>query len=218
MPWSFARGFLAARSRSLQDPDPRRDLHDGLGPMLGGLTLGLDAARSTLAEDPATTDALLAELKAQTREAVSDVRRLVHGLRPPALDDLGLVSAIRQQASKHGHLAGDSAAETQGSTNGLTFTVEAPGDLPQLPAAVEVACYRMAQEAITNVSRHARARSCAISLYVDEVLSQLVLEVSDDGVGMPEGRRAGVGMSSMLERAEGGTRVLASLPLPEEEQ
>jgi signal transduction histidine kinase len=207
----------------------RRDLHDGLGPTLGGLTLGLDAARITLAEDPGTTDELLAELKAQTREAVSDVRRLVHGLRPPALDDLGLVSAIRQQASKYGHLADVSAADTQGSAprNELTFTVEAPIDLPSLPAAVEVACYRMAQEAITNVSRHSRARRCSISLSVDEIRNELVLEVADNGVGMPQRRRAGVGMSSMRERAEelggtltiesteGGTCVIALLPLPE---
>ncbi|HEX2742721.1 MAG TPA: sensor histidine kinase [Rubrobacter sp.] len=212
----------------------RRDLHDGLGPTLGGLTLGLDAARSTLAGDPGTTDELLAELKAQTREAVSDVRRLVHDLRPPALDDLGLVSAIRQQAAKHGHLQGDTVAGMQGASpmNGLAFTVDAPIDLPTLPAAVEVACYRIGQEAITNVSRHARASTCSIRISVEENRSELVLEVADDGVGMPESRRAGVGMSSMRERAEelggtlriespakeGGTRVLAWLPLPEEEE
>ena len=211
----------------------RRDLHDGLGPTLGGLTLGLDAARTTLAEDPGTTEVLLAELKAQTREAVSDVRRLVHGLRPPALDDLGLVAAIRQQAAKHGDLSGEPAGGTQGSParNGLTLSVDAPDHLPPLPAAVEVACYRIAQEAITNVSRHAGASSCRICLSVDEVRGALVLEVADDGVGMPEGRRAGVGMSSMRERAEelggtlavernpgGGTRVLARVPLPGEEE
>lgn len=207
----------------------RRDLHDGLGPTLGGLTLGLDAARSTLAEDPGMTEVLLAELKSQTQDAVSDVRRLVYNLRPPALDDLGLVAAIRQQAAKHGDLSGEPAGGTQGrSRNGLAFAVEAPEDLPPLPAAVEVACYRIAQEAITNVSRHAGARSCRLSLSVDEVRCALVLEVADDGSGMPEGRRAGVGMSSMRERAEelggtltvernpgGGTRVLARLPLPE---
>ena len=210
----------------------RRDLHDGLGPTLGGITLGLDAARSTLSEDPATTEALLMDLKAQTQEAVSDVRRLVHGLRPPALDDLGLVSAIRQQAAQHGHLNGDTAASTQGpdpKIHGLSFSVDAPEDLPPLPAAVEVACYRISQEAITNVSRHARARSCWIRLDVDQIRNELVLEISDDGVGMAEGRRAGVGMSSMRERAEelggtlrieragseGGTLVLARLPLPE---
>jgi signal transduction histidine kinase len=99
--------------------------------------------------------------------------------------------------------------------------------LPPLPAAVEVACYRIAQEAITNVSRHARASRCWISLRVDEVWEALVLEVVDDGEGVPEGRLAGVGTSSMRERAEelggtlriepireGGTRVSARLPLP----
>jgi signal transduction histidine kinase len=211
----------------------RRDLHDGLGPTLGGLTLGLDAARSSLSENPSATKVLLADLKAQTQDAVSDVRRLVHGLRPPALDDLGLVSAIRQQAAKHGHLSLDPARRKgRPGKNELTFMVEAPEDLLPLPAAVEVASYRIAQEAITNVSRHAGARSCSISLSVDELRNELVLEVADDGVGMPEGRRAGVGMSSMRERAEeldgtltieragpeGGTRVLARLPLPEEEE
>jgi signal transduction histidine kinase len=117
----------------------------------------------------------------------------------------------------------------------LSLWVDAPEELPPLPAAVEVACYRISQEAITNVSRHARARSCWIRLEVDEVRNELVLEIKDDGVGMAEGRRAGVGMSSMRERSEelggslriergafsssneGGTRVVARLPLPEEE-
>jgi signal transduction histidine kinase len=211
----------------------RRDLHDGLGPTLGGLTLGLDAARSMLARDPEGAEALLSELKAQTQEAVSSVRRLVYGLRPPALDDLGLVSAIRQQASKHGYLRDDLsrlAGEAEGK-NGLTFSVEAPEHLPPLPAAVEAACYRIAQEAIINVSRHAQASACRISLSVDHGEHALELEITDDGVGIPEGRLAGVGMSSMRERAEElggtldiemgperGTRVLASLRLPEKEE
>jgi signal transduction histidine kinase len=209
----------------------RRDLHDGLGPTLGGLTLGLDAARSTLPQGASTTDVLLRELKAQTQEAVSDIRRLAHGLRPPALDDLGLVPAIRQQAAKHGHLSNDlpvSAQEMQ-PKNGTIFSVEAPDNLPSLPAAVEVACYRIIQEAIANVSRHAKAGSCHISLAVDEARDMLVVGVTDDGIGIPEGRRAGVGMASMRERAEelggalavernpeGGTRVVARLPLPQE--
>ncbi len=212
----------------------RRDLHDGLGPTLGGLTLGLDAARSTLPQGADTTEALLSELKAQTREAVSDVRRLVHGLRPPALDDLGLVPAIRQQASKHGLLADNPSGGVLGEAshkNGLVFSVEAPKQLPPLSAAVEVACYRITQEAVTNVSRHAKASHCRVSLTVDESRDALVLEVTDDGVGLPDDRLAGVGMSSMRERAEelggklavernpeGGTRVLANLPLPGKEE
>lgn len=212
----------------------RRDLHDGLGPMLGSLTLGLDVARRTLPKGASTTEELLAELKAQTQEAVSDIRRLAHGLRPPALDDLGLVPAIRQQAAKHGRLRDDPSASMEGKGNegGVSFLVDAEKNLPPLPAAVEVACYRITQEAITNVSRHARAGFCRIRLAVDVARDALVLEIADDGVGIPNDRHAGVGMNSMRERAEeldgtfvaernpeeGGTRVLASLPLSAKEE
>jgi len=214
----------------------RRDLHDGLGPMLGALTLGLDTTRLALAQDdPKAVDELLFELKSQTKEAVSDVRRLVYGLRPPALDDLGLVLAIRQQGANHGLLAddvsnGSSNGKATGwvnSKNGLVFQVEASDDLPTLPAAVEVACYRVAQEAITNAARHSSASACRLSLSLDEADRILELEVVDDGMGIPENHSAGVGMSSMRERAEelggtllveavpeGGTRVLARMPLP----
>ncbi|HEX6710815.1 MAG TPA: GAF domain-containing sensor histidine kinase [Rubrobacter sp.] len=201
----------------------RRDLHDGLGPTLSGLSLGLDVSLKTLRSEPGEAEHLLAELKSRTREAVADVRRLVYGLRPPALDDLGLVQAIRDLASRYGYLAEDSEKRREDDT---AFYVEAPEELPPLPAAVEVATYRIAQEAITNVSRHARARSCRIRLTIDEGGDELMLEVSDDGVGLPEDRKAGVGTSSMSERAEelggkctvapdpaGGTRVAAHLPL-----
>jgi signal transduction histidine kinase len=213
----------------------RRDLHDGLGPTLGALTLGLDTTRLALAQDdPKAVEALLMELKSQAQEAVSDVRRLVYGLRPPALDDLGLVPAIQQQAANRGLLA-DAFPNGQGprwenSKNGLVFRVKAPDDLPSLPAAVEVACYRIAQEAITNTARHSGASSCLVSLCLDEADGTLQLEVSDDGKGVAEDRSAGVGMSSMRERAEelggtltvgalpeGGTRILARLPLPARE-
>ena len=209
----------------------RRNLHDGLGPTLAGLTFGLDAARSLLVREPENAEALLGELRNQTQGAVSEIRRLVYDLRPPALDDLGLVAAIREQAARHGHLLGnDSSDEARGvgREDGLTFSVEAPEHLPPLPAAVEVACYRIAQEALTNVARHAQARACRVRLSIDGGGDTLELEVADDGVGVAEGRRAGVGLSSMRERAaelggtyvvtpassSGGTRVLAWLPLP----
>ena len=214
----------------------RRDLHDGLGPTLGALTLGLDTTRLALAQDdPKAVDELLVELKSHTQDAVSDVRRLVYGLRPPALDDLGLVPAIRQQAANRGLLA-DAFPNGQGprwenSKNGLVFRVQAPDDLPSLPAAVEVACYRIAQEALTNTARHSGASSCLVSLCLEEADGTLQLEVSDDGKGVAEDRSAGVGMSSMRERAEelggtlsvgalpeGGTRILARLPLPAREE
>ena len=169
---------------------------------------------------------MLSRLKEQTKDAVVDIRRLVYGLRPPALDDLGLVAAIREQAAAHGHLR-DAPHGRRGI--GPSFGVEAPESLPPLPAAVEVACYRIAQEAITNVARHARATACDVRISVDGEKGELALEISDDGVGLPgtEGRHAGVGLYSMRERTDelggvlslsgspgGGTLVSARLPLP----
>jgi signal transduction histidine kinase len=135
-------------------------------------------------------------------------------LRPPALDDLGLVGALRQAAG---------AYDVPGQ-DGVRVDISAP-DLPVLPAAVEVAAYRIAVEALTNVVRHAAAPSCSIRLSVDG--AQLRIEVEDDGVGLPDPVRPGVGLASMRERAEelggtwgitpgasGGLRVTALLPLP----
>jgi two-component system NarL family sensor kinase len=212
----------------------RRDLHDGLGPTLASFALKLDAARKLVSSNPQDTELLLSRLKEQTQETVSDVRRLVYGLRPPALDDLGLFAAIRQQAESHGFVVDDysgSAGKESTEEAGLTFNLETREDVPALPAAVEVACYRIVQEALTNVARHARAKTCHVRLSVDRAGRTLELGIRDDGVGMSEGRRAGVGLSSMRERAEelggtlaiepgseGGTRVLARLPLPTSEE
>ena len=202
----------------------RRNLHDGLAPTLAGLAHKHDAARDLLAQDPAAVDALLAELKAKTREAISNIRRLVYDLRPPALDQLGLVSAIREQAANHGL-----REEGLGNINGSIFSIEAPEHLPPLPAAVEVAAYRIAQEALTNVARHARARTCRTHLSLDN--KELKLEIIDDGVGLPANCHAGIGLISMRERAAelggtcmvapvptGGTRVIAHLPLSDSEE
>ena len=208
----------------------RRDLHDGLGPTLASFALKLEGARKLVRRKPEDAEVLLSRLTEQTQDTVMDVRRLVYGLRPPALDDLGLVAAIRQQAESYGFVAhkdfsGAAGDEVSGET-GLIFSLEAPGNMPTLPAAVEVACYRIAQEAITNVARHAHAKTCRVRLSVDLGAGVLEVEITDDGAGMPEERVAGVGLSSMRERAEelggiltiepgpqGGTRVLARLPL-----
>jgi signal transduction histidine kinase len=200
----------------------RRDLHDGLGPQLSGQALTIDAIRSLLKhDDRAAAEELLVDLKAQTRGAAADIRRLVYALRPPALDSLGLVGALHKSAAQCGR---------DGS---LRVDVEAPETIPPLPAAVEVACYRIAEEALTNVVRHAEAQTCALSLAIDE--GTLRLEVRDDGRGLPDSRagetgRAGVGMTTMRERAaelggrlvvealpEGGTCARAELPLPRED-
>jgi signal transduction histidine kinase len=190
----------------------RRDLHDGLGPMLGSLTLKLDVAGDLLDRDPAAALALLRGLKTQAQSAVADVRRLVYALRPPALDDLGLLGAIRETAAQYGG-------------RGLSISIEAPEELPPLPAAVEVATYRIAQEALTNVVRHAAASECVVRLKLDEAAGMLRLEIWDDGRGVRPDRGRGVGIASMRERAAelggdcvveslsaGGTRVRATLP------
>jgi signal transduction histidine kinase len=206
----------------------RRDLHDGFGPTLASLALGLGAARKLMASNELRdADEVLARLEQETEDTVADVRRLIYGLRPPALDDLGLLVAIRQQAESQGMASAPIDTRTDAyRENELVFRMRAPEELPALPAAVEVAAYRIIQEALTNVARHAGAKTCRVRLSVDEATDSLQLEVTDDGVGISEDRRAGVGLSSMCERAvelggicdvkpipTGGTRVLVRLPL-----
>ena len=173
----------------------RRDLHDGVGPRLAALTLKIETARNRLSHDPAA-DYLLSDLAGRAHEAVADVRRSVHALRPPVLDELGLIPALRETAAQYGG-------------GGLHISVRAPESLPPLPAAVEVAAYRIAQEAITNVVRHAGAGRCAVVLDLDAG-GALRLEVEDDGRGMGADAGLGVGLHSMRERAEelGGTLVV----------
>jgi signal transduction histidine kinase len=192
----------------------RRDLHDGLGPRLASLTLKLETARNRLAHDP-LADSLLSDLITRTQEAVADIRRLVHALRPPALDALGLIPALHEQMLQYGDLGDHS----------IQISLEAPDYLPPLPAAVEVAAFRITQEALTNVVRHSQASRCVVSLALREREGALDLEITDNGRGLPPTRGTGVGLASMRERAEelggtceiepmpsGGTRVHARLP------
>jgi signal transduction histidine kinase len=176
----------------------RRDLHDGLGPQLASLTLTLAAARELLRHDVDAADMLLQELAIHTQAAIADIRRVVYDLRPPALDDLGLVLALREQAAHY-------------SQAGLQITIDAPEQLPPLPAAVEVAAYRIVQEALTNVVRHAQAQTCAVCLTLSDAFD---VEIHDDGVGLPPSGRAGVGLTSMRERTTelGGTCQIESVP------
>lgn len=197
----------------------RRDLHDGLGPLLAAMTLRLDAAANLVGRDAAAADELLAGLVGDVRRVRLDIRRLVDDLRPPALDEFGLAGAIRDGV---GRIAGPDGSD------GPAVSLELAGPLPDLPAAVEVAAYRIALEAVTNVVRHAGARTCRVRLELaEEAGPVLVLAVEDDGRGLPPDLRAGVGLVSMRERATelggqwmigpgpgGGTRLQARLPLP----
>ncbi len=198
----------------------RRNLHDGLGPALSSAMLKLGAARRLLPSGSPADD-LIVEVREDMRTTVADVRGLVYDLRPPALDQLGLVPTIHDYAEQ---CASDDPA-------GMRVTVDAPEQLPPLPAAVEVAAYYIAREAITNTMRHARARSCRVHLALQDGPErvELRLEITDDGVGLPYERHLGVGLSSMRERAEelggkfsvesppeGGTCVVARLPVGKE--
>jgi two-component system NarL family sensor kinase len=182
----------------------RRDLHDGLGPALATLAMGLDSARDLLDEDPARAAVLLGQLSDQTRDEIAEVRRLVDGLRPPVLDQLGLVSALRQRAEEH------NVAVRSGTRGGLIWSVDAAEDLEPLPAAVEVAAYRIVVEAVANAVRHSSAEACAVSLRRDP--HALRIEVLDTGVGLPPDPVPGVGLGSIRERAEelGGTCSITS--------
>jgi signal transduction histidine kinase len=190
----------------------RRDLHDGLGPILTAVTLKADAARSALATAPDRTDALLVELRGDANQAIGDLRRVIYDLRPAALDELGLLGALDEQVDRFGR-------------QGLSISLQAPPALPMLPAAVEVATYRIVTEALTNVARHAHAHQVTITITVD---GELYLVVHDDGTtptANGDGWRPGTGLQSMNERVAevGGTlevgptatggRVQASLPL-----
>ncbi len=163
----------------------RRELHDGLGPVLASLTLKVDAARDELAYDTAAAAEMLAGLKGDLQAAVEDVRRLAYDLRPPALDDLGLAASLCLLAERY-------------QSGSLAITCDLPEHLPPLPAAVEVAIYRITGEALTNVVRHAGARTCRVRLAVTD---RVELTISDDGRGLSADAVAGVGLLSIRERA-----------------
>ena len=181
----------------------RRDLHDELGPQLASQALMIEALEKLVHQDPDKTARILRSLKLQSQGAVKEIRQIVYNLRPPALDNLGLAGALREAISSYQH-------------SGVAFHLQAPEQLPPLPAAVEVAAFRIGQEALTNVVRHAQASRCTLHLeYVEgERGAELQLEIVDDGTGVPDGRSPGVGLNSMRERVAelGGDFRLESLP------
>ena len=168
----------------------RRDLHDGLGPVLTGVVLNAEAALRLLRTDPARSETLLGELRDQTTGALEDVRRLVYELRPPALDSMGLAGALREYATMLSRRADGSP---------LMVSVDIPEPLGDLPAAVEVAAYRIVTEGLTNVTRHSSAGTAVITLAVRD--GELHVAVHDDGVNVAGGWQPGVGLTSIRERA-----------------
>lgn len=193
----------------------QRDLHDGLGPQLTALSLKMEAARNRLRRDPDGAEALLAETGVEARGAVGDVRRIVYALGDPSLDALGLVAALQDRAERF-----------ERTSDHLTVSVTAAYPFGPLPAAVEVAAFRIATEAVNNAVRHGHAGDCQVRLDTNGALHLLI---DDDGRGLCDGWAPGVGIRSMRERvgelggactivpATTGTRVAVTLPLPAEE-
>lgn len=178
----------------------RRDLHDGIGPTLASLSQRIDTAAELMDSHPEKSKQLLKDLKGQVRESVAEIRRLVYALRPPVLDEFGLVSAIREYTAQYS------------GPHGLKITLDVTEPLPALPAAVEVAAYRIVLEAFTNVVRHSQATSCLIQIHIEN--STLFLTIADNGRGLREESHAGVGFTSMRERAQelGGACAIHNTP------
>jgi two-component system, NarL family, sensor kinase len=189
----------------------RRDLHDGVGPSLTGISMGLRTVLRRLrrtGSDPQDV-ALLDRLADEVDTSASEVKRIVRDLRPTALDDHGLAGALVEFA--------------RGLDGVLDVTLTLPDAQCTLPAAVEIATYRIAMEALNNVVRHAVARKCSLCLTVSD---HVELDVIDDGIGIPPRHPVGVGLTAMRERAAElggmtliarvtphGTRVHTTLPL-----
>lgn len=197
----------------------RRDLHDGLGPTLANIAMQLEQAREQLPPDAEESAAILAKLTTQAQTTITDVRRLVYDLRPPDLDEFGFVSALREYLNRR-------------QTRQTVLHLVEPQTLPPLPAAVEVAAYRILQEAVNNALKHAHAGEINVTIKVvqrDDQPRALCLEIADSGSGIPDAHPVGIGLHSMVERAEElggscivtgdaqGTRVVAYLPIEEQE-
>jgi signal transduction histidine kinase len=193
----------------------RREIHDGIGPLLAAAMLRTEATMDLPPGCPSQAESLQT-LHDLQKTALIDVRSLVEGLRPPALDHGGLLPALRQHAEL-------SAGMTVPNSPPVSF--EVVGDISILPAAVEVAAYRIAQEAISNATKHAGAQQ--ITVRISRMDNGLIVEIDDDGIGVAaDTNHLGVGLASMTERATelggwctnehsptGGTRVTAWLPI-----
>ena len=166
----------------------RRELHDGLGPALAGVTYGLMAARNLMATDPAAAGALLDQMVAELDARIEDVRSLARELVPPVLLEEGLPAALAELAERP-------------RLGGIDVELVI-GELPiELPTTLTTALYGIAVEAVRNVVRHADATTCRVELRrVGD--GALVLTVTDDGVGIADDVASGVGLQSMRERAE----------------
>jgi signal transduction histidine kinase len=197
-------------SREAERARLRRELHDGLSPSLAGMSLAAQAAQRKLPDDTASAERLLGTIAEESTSAWHVVRSILDDLRPPGLDELGLVGAIEERGRQ--------------LTRDGEFSVDVCGEqLPALPPRIEIALYRIATEAMTNAARHSAAAHCKVVFDLGRTLRCTVV---DDGRGIPDDHGVGLGLSTMAERAaelggslsvvalpDGGTEVVAELPL-----
>lgn len=180
---------LLTTQRSLENAhaDERRrlrmDLHDGLGPTLAAMRLKLVAFGRTFSE-PGPVN----EVAEQVSDAIREVRRIVDGLQPSILEDLGLVPALQILVADL-HL-----------TSGIDFSIDAPPEFPQLPTLIAMTAYRTAVESMTNTARHSRAHSCQVKLTIEDQFLYVI--VTDDGCGFDPNDRSGVGLLSIRTRVQ----------------
>jgi signal transduction histidine kinase len=202
----------------------RRNLHDDLAPRLMSLAFNVAAAEQYVKKNPDKAIELLEDLRKVIRATVDEIRTMVHDLRPPTLDEFGLIGSIKARMDE----------VKQMSPSSFEVNLHAPKKMPGLPAAVEVAAYRIITEALINVIRHASATNCEIFLKINSS-NELQLDVVDNGVGLPSklkpANNGGIGLTSIRERAmelggscvfenleTGGTSVKAILPFSNEEE
>lgn len=206
----------------------RRNLHDELAPRLLSLSFNVAAAQQHMARNPVAAQELLDELRQTIRYTVNDIRTMVHDLRPPVLDEFGLIGALKARIEELGK-AQEQSAQAWGVGRPLQFQLDVSDEVPSLPAAVEVAAYRIVTEALVNVVKHAKATECLTRIDINTATNELILEVSDNGIGLPGRNRSaenrGIGLTSIRERASelsgscffnrselGGTSIKVILP------
>lgn len=183
-----------------------RRIHDVLGQLLTGLSIYLRLAEDSVPQTSTEARSHLTKANSLVQETIDQSHSLITQLRPPVLDDYGLVAALQEEVKR------------RLTPLGLSAEIEAAPALEKLPASVTTAAYRIVQEALSNIIRHARARQVWIRLSVAE--DRLEISVEDDGVGMGIGPESitplrGMGILGMQERASvlGGTvRILPRIP------
>ncbi len=198
-----------------------RELHDGIGQSLNALVFGLNAVSTALSQAPDMAPELLDRLRVSTSDTVKELQEVIYDLRPSLLDDLGLCRALRWYA------------EERLQKRGIEVVLDVPEETRRLSSEVETALFRIGQEAITNIGKHAQAHEVHIRLRVEG--RQACMEIQDDGVGFNPGKalaednsRRGWGLLGMQERAAllggqfviesepgRGTRLCVTLPLKE---